>query len=1069
MLDGSVIIEVELTKEQLKKGLKELKNDFGELKKNSGIDTLISGFDRLGEVATESGKKMSVGVTAPLAILTKKIVSTGNDFEAQMSRVQAIAGATKMELVELTQQAMDLGAKTCYSASEVASAMENLASAGFGTTEIMEAMPGLLDLAASSGADLATSAEIAASAVRAFGLEAKDTAHVADVLAEASARTNAQTEDMGYALKYIAPVAHSAGMSLEEISAAIGIMSDAGIKGEQAGTTLRGALVRLIRPTKPVAEVMEQLGLEFYDSTGKMKSLAEITKMLEEKTKDLTQEEKNNAYATLFGTESLSGMLALTDAGSGKLISLTKAFQNCDGSASEMAETMLDNTKGAIEEMNGAIETMFIELQRLLAPAVKKIAKYIGDLANKFSKLSNEQKKNIVKTAAVVASVGPVLLVVGKLSKEIANLIKVGKGVTQLIGLVKSGTSAVKALSTVFGTANVSMLGIVGTIGAVAGVLTIAKNHMDSFRTSTTDTNDRLKESIKSYTDEREAIINAQQDTINAEISQIDNVQRLANELRTITDENGKVKEGYKQRAEFIVNELNKALGTELSMNGDVIRGYKEIQGEIDNLILKKKAQIILSAQEEAYTNAIKNQTQALKDLNDAQNNVEELKKKIATEANGRQREQHKMELAQAADNLEKQKKLVQQYYNDITLYETNAMRITSGNQEDLKKVIESVGNTFIDNGKLIESSFKETIGAQIIAVEQAQENYKKQIKNADETQKQILKNQVATSKEQLQNTIDTLIGMTSTLENDESVINAWRYIAENSYWEYNNTIKNMPEPLKKVIQSMVGVINNDKSIIKSINVVQEKTMNATNEAIGKNFTSANLTLENLGKSGLLQNSAVKIGKETAKNLGQPEIANQAITDTVNAANNATKNCFAIPDMKETIRESAIEIAQQFDKSSESYVSGDNIVWGAQRGIKNSGAWSSIKAILTNGGSKIIGWFNKALGERSPSKFTEQSGIYLGEGFINGIDKIQHRLNESAKGMGNELIDKINSTVSLETGRISTNLSTTALSNTSFTANINVTGNTYMDSEKVGRMTAPAVAKTFRGGGAYAN
>ena len=1069
MSDGSVIIEVELTKEQLKKGLKELKSDFGELKRNSGIDTLISGFDRLGEVATIAGKKMSVGVTAPLAVLTKKIVSSGNDFEAQMSRVQAIAGATKEELVQLTQQAMDLGAKTCYSASEVATAMENLASAGFGTNEIMEAMPGLLDLAASSGADLATSAEIASSAVRAFGLEAKDTAHVADVLAEASARTNAQTEDMGYALKYVAPVAHSASMSLEEISAAIGIMSDAGIKGEQAGTTLRGALVRLIRPTKPVATVMEQLGLEFYDSAGKMKSLAEITKMLEEKTKDLTQEEKNNAYATLFGTESLSGMLALTDAGSEKLINLTKAFQSCDGSADEMAKTMLDNTKGAIEEMNGAIETMFIELQRLLAPAVKKFAKYIGDLANKFSKLSTEQKKNIVKTAAIVAAIGPALLIVGKLSKGIANLIKVGKGVTQIISLVKNGTTAIKALSTVLGTANISMIGIVGTVGAVASVLAIAKGHMDSFKTSTTHTNDRLKESIKSYTQEREAILKAQQDTINAEVSQMDNAQRLTNELRTITDENGKVKEGYKQRAEFIVNELNKALGTEMSLNGDVVQGYKEIQGEIDNLILKKKAQIILSSQEEAYTNAIKNQKQALMDLNEAQNNVENARRDMATAKSVRAKTQAEMDLQTAIKNLGEQKKVVQQYYDDITLYETNAMRITSGKQEELKKIVDSVGKTFVDNGKLVESSFKETIDAQRIAVEQAKENYNKQIKNADETQKQILENQLSTSREQLQNTINTLIGMTSTVENDESVINAWKYIAETSYWEFNNAIKDLPEPVKKAIQEMTSDIEKNKTIPNSIETLGKNSKEAANNATTATVSAADLTLENLGKSGWLQNSATELGEEAANNLGQPQVAIQAMNSTLNAANNTIKNSEAIPEAKKHVIKSATEIAQEFDKSQESYNSGDNTVWGAQRGIKNSSAWSSIKVTLTKGGKSIIGWFNKALGEHSPSKFTEQSGIYLGEGFINGIDKIQAKLNQSAKGMGNELIDKINSTVSLETGRISTNLSTTALNNTSFTANINITGNTYMDSEKVGRMTAPAVAKTFRGGGAYAN
>ena len=164
-------------------------------------------------------------MTLPVLAIGTAAITTGNDFEAQMSRVQAIAGATKDELEQLTDQAIELGAETSFSASEVAAGMENLASAGFTTNEIMEAMPGLLDLAASSGAELATASEIAASAIRGFGLEANESAHVADVFAEAAARTNAQTEDMGEAMKYVAPVAKTVGLSIEETAAAIGILS----------------------------------------------------------------------------------------------------------------------------------------------------------------------------------------------------------------------------------------------------------------------------------------------------------------------------------------------------------------------------------------------------------------------------------------------------------------------------------------------------------------------------------------------------------------------------------------------------------------------------------------------------------------------------------------------------------------------------------------------------------------------------------------------------------------------------------------------------------------------------
>ena len=218
-------------------------------------------------------------------------------------------GATGSSFEELRQQAIDLGAKTAFSAKESATGMENLASAGFNTKEIMAAMPGLLDLAAVSGGDVAMASENAATALRGFNLDASQSGHVANVFAKAAANTNAEVGDMGEAMKYIAPVANSMGFSIEEVSAAIGIMSDAGIKGSQAGTSLRGALSRLAKPTDEMQAKMDELGLSFYDSEGKMKPLKDQIGMLKDAFKGLTPEQQQNALVTLYGQESLSGMM----------------------------------------------------------------------------------------------------------------------------------------------------------------------------------------------------------------------------------------------------------------------------------------------------------------------------------------------------------------------------------------------------------------------------------------------------------------------------------------------------------------------------------------------------------------------------------------------------------------------------------------------------------------------------------------------------------------------------------------------------------------------------------------
>lgn len=419
------------------------------------------------------GNTLTTSLTLPVLAIGTAAVTTGNNFEAQMSRVQAIAGATKDELELLTEQAIDLGASTSFSATQVALGMENLASAGFTTQEIMEAMPGLLDLAASSGAELATASEIAASAIRGFGLEASESAHVADVFAEASARTNAQVEDMGDAMKYIAPVANTMGLKIEEVAAAIGIMSDAGVKGEQSGTTLRGALVRLTKPTDKMIGVMEDLGISFYDSEGKMKSLTEMISMLQEATKDLTDEQEQNALTTLFGTESLSGMVALINRGSGDLADMTKSFETCDGAAQEMADTMLDNTKGSIEEMNGALESAGISIQKALAPEIRDLAKWVQDLVDDFNDLSDEEKDNIVKTALLVAAIGPAVKILGKLGTGLGTVTK-GLGIfSEAVGLIgKTTTKSFQEASTSTQMLARGMTLLTSPIGIVATAIT---------------------------------------------------------------------------------------------------------------------------------------------------------------------------------------------------------------------------------------------------------------------------------------------------------------------------------------------------------------------------------------------------------------------------------------------------------------------------------------------------------------------------------------------------------------------------------------------------------------------
>lgn len=362
MADGKVVIETDLDSSGIEKGL-----------------------SKLGSIAAKGMKVATVAITGTAAALggvAAAAIKVGSDFESQMSRVKAISGATGEEFEQLKEQAMQLGADTSFSASQAAEGMENLAAAGFTTSEIMNAMPGLLNLAAASGEDLASSSDIAASTLRGFGLAASDAAHVADVLAANANRTNSSVADTGEAMKYIAPLARAAGLSLEETAAAIGIMANAGVNGSQAGTSLRGALSRLSKPTKDMSEAMDELGISFYDSNGKMKSLTEQVGMLRQATEGMTDEQKNNYLVTLYGQEALSGMLALINEGEGSLGELTNAYKNCDGAAQEAAETMQDNLSGALEQLSGSAETLGLAFYNSVADNLKNAAKTATESIN---------------------------------------------------------------------------------------------------------------------------------------------------------------------------------------------------------------------------------------------------------------------------------------------------------------------------------------------------------------------------------------------------------------------------------------------------------------------------------------------------------------------------------------------------------------------------------------------------------------------------------------------------------------------------------------------------------------
>lgn len=306
-------------------------------------------------------------------------VNSFQDFESMMSQVKAISGATGEEFEALKTKAQEMGASTKFTATESAEAFNYMAMAGWKTNAMLDGISGIMNLAAASGEDLGTTSDIVTDALTAFGLQASDSTHFADVLAQDSANANTNVGMLGESFKYVAPVAGAMNYSVEDTSLALGLMANASIKGSMAGTSLKTSLANMAAPTKSMSEAMEKYGISLTDSEGNMKSLKGVMDNLRSSLGGLSETEQTAAASTIFGKESMAGMLAIINASTQDYNKLAEAVNNADGASQDMADTMLDNLKGSFTLMQSAIEGTENALGERLSPYLRGIADGIAD------------------------------------------------------------------------------------------------------------------------------------------------------------------------------------------------------------------------------------------------------------------------------------------------------------------------------------------------------------------------------------------------------------------------------------------------------------------------------------------------------------------------------------------------------------------------------------------------------------------------------------------------------------------------------------------------------------------
>lgn len=571
--------------EELKKGLSESEKATGENsqetqkwkqavaeaetelnKLNNELKNVPNAMQTLGSAMQDTGDKIKgageafMPLSAAAAAGLGASVKLAADFDGQMSKVQAISGASAEEMVTLSAKAREMGSTTKFSASEAGAAMEYMAMAGWKTADMTSGISGVMNLAAASGENLATVSDIVTDGLTAFGLSASDSAHFADVMAAASSNANTNVSMMGETFKYAAPVAGALGYDMEDVAIATGLMANAGIKGSQSGTALRSLMTRLAKPTKESGTAMKALGISITDAEGNTLPFMDVMEQLRDKFGNLSEAEAAQYAAMLAGQNGMSGLLAIVNASNEDFTKLSNAVTTAsdaqdgyNGTAERMAAIMGDNLNGKLTVLKSSLEEAGISLGTALTPAIEKVTAGLQGAVNWFNSLDDSTKSTIATVGAVVAAIGPFLVILGTVVSSAGAVV----GAIGSVGAVLSGPVVAG-----FGAA-IAAAGPFIAIGAAvvaAGVL-IYKN-WDTIKAKAAELATNLKtkfEDIKRNATEK---FNAIKQTVSTTMDNVKNdiTTKFEAAKQSFNNTVNNIKETAKAGFEFVKNSVNNHL-----------------------------------------------------------------------------------------------------------------------------------------------------------------------------------------------------------------------------------------------------------------------------------------------------------------------------------------------------------------------------------------------------------------------------------------------------------------------------------------------------------------------------
>ena len=977
---------------ELAKQIENLSDELNQNKKrmkdaDTAADELDHSMDDLDDSAGDASDGFTVmkGVLANLVAqginkviegvktLARETFNAGANFEASMSNVAAISGATADQLDQLTAKAEEMGSKTKFTASEAADAFSYMAMAGWKTEDMLNGIEGIMNLAAASGADLATTSDIVTDALTAMGYSAGDAGRLADVMAAASSNANTNVEMMGATFQYAAPIIGALGYNMEDAAVAIGLMANAGIKGEKAGTALRSILTRLSAPPKECAEAMDALGISLTDSQGNMKDMDEVIADLRKAFSGLSETEQTSMAKHIAGQEAMSGLLAIVRAAPEDYNKLTLAVENSSGAAERMANVMNDNVSGQITLLKSKIEGIMIKVFEKMSKSIRKAIDTISKALDKVD--WDKFAKNAGKAAEKIADLFDFVVDNGEdivnVLKSIAMAFITYKAVTTITGVVgafKALFAAVKAGQGIMAAFNTTMklnpvalvaAGVVGLTAALAGYLksshdaAMAQYGLNEEQQSSID---KISEMVDRYNE----LKTARDESVEKVEAEYGYLNSLKDQYNGLIDSNGKIKEGYEDRANFILTKLAEAMGMEVDQVKELIDENGKLGDSIDQVLQKKQAEAVLMANEQFYNEAIQNRASAFEELVNAQNAVDEAEKKY---------QETQKESEQVWKN----------YYELMKTAPDEAAKYLSANS----KIIE---------GNNVAKASYEDASKKLSEAEQAWVDYNTTIQNYEGLSAAIISGDGTKIQEALNNLQNGFI------------------TAENSNRE---SLEKQVENYKKNLSDLENAIATGTPYVTQAQVDQAKSMvDAAEKELNKLTPKANESGKkagmgygnNLGRqAGLVQAEGNKIGSAGVRGA-------ESGASGMNASGQKAGGQYVSGmETKESAAKTEGETLAKKGKSGAESVSaessGKNFGEGFISGIgsKLKSAWNKGWELAANAlrGAKAKGQ------EGSPWKTTIQSGKWFAEGFEIGIESMMDSVNKAASNMAGNAIDSL--------------------------------------------------------------